>query len=309
MTNDSGHMVLDSRADEVAQYAEEVRAALGNLPASERDELLEDLPAHLSEVAAEDPAPLVDRLGPPAAYAAELRAALHPAESGRRRRTGMFQWADRWQRTRAWLGRVDRRVGPLLGYERASEFTRLLIPAWWVLRGYLAAMFVVILLDNRPPAAGEIGLIPRLGGSTLAGWIILAGFVAGSVWFARRYPRLGRWPRRVVFAASAYLVVFGISIFATVDENEQWGWPGPNTDYVSVNPYEGVQDVFPVDQDGRLLTDVALLDQDGNPLDIGWDYCGGEFERLPGEPVAYPRCPDEMPWWMPAPSEGSEPQE
>jgi hypothetical protein len=301
-------MVIDSRADEIARYVEEVRAALGDLPASECDDLLEDLPAHLSEVAAEDATPLQDRLGPPAAYAAELRAAaLHPADLGGRRRAGIFRWRGRWERARGWLGSLDLRAGRALGYERASEFTRLLVPAWWVLRGYLAAMLVVTLLDNRPPAAGEIGLIPRLGGSSLAGWIILAGFIAGSVWFARRYPRLGRWPRRVVFAASAYLVLFGISTFTTVDGNQRWGWPGPNTDYVSVNPYDDVEDVYPVDQDGRLLTDVTLLDQRGNPLDIGWPVCGETFDDDPA--VTYPRCPADAPWWLPGPDGGAEAQE
>jgi uncharacterized membrane protein len=60
---------------EVDYYYERVAAALADLPQEARDELLEDLPAHFAEVVAEQGGPLVDRLGPPAAYAAEQRAA------------------------------------------------------------------------------------------------------------------------------------------------------------------------------------------------------------------------------------------
>ncbi|MEV0454590.1 HAAS signaling domain-containing protein [Catellatospora methionotrophica] len=66
---------------EIAQYAAQVGAALSDLPEQARDDLLEDLPAHLAEVAAEieaegGGATLTERLGPPSAYAAELRATL-----------------------------------------------------------------------------------------------------------------------------------------------------------------------------------------------------------------------------------------
>jgi hypothetical protein len=309
MTNDSGQSVVDSRADEVARYVEEVRAALADLPAQERDELLEDLPAHLSEVAAEDPAPLRDRLGPPQAYAQELRAATGPA--GREPRgTRAERWAARRERLRGQLSRLDRRAGPLLGYERASELGRLLLPGWWVLRGYLAAMVVVTLLDQQ----GQLGLVPRLGGSTPAGWAILAGFVVGSIWLGRRTPGLGRWQRRAMYVATAFLVVVGIDGFVGLDDNQRWGWPG-GTDYVSYNPYENVQDVYPVDENRQLLTDVRLLDQHGNPIDIGWLTCNeddpeGDPWLAAEEPeLTYPRCLAEVPWWLPAPADPAADQE
>lgn len=43
---------------EVEQYVYAVREALADLPAAEREELLEDLPDHLAEVAAEGEATL-----------------------------------------------------------------------------------------------------------------------------------------------------------------------------------------------------------------------------------------------------------
>ncbi len=61
-----------------------VRAALSDLPAPARDQLLADLEDHLAEVAAESEQSLTERLGAPEAYAAELRAA-YGAAPGRRR--------------------------------------------------------------------------------------------------------------------------------------------------------------------------------------------------------------------------------
>jgi hypothetical protein len=287
MTSDSG---------QIATYLDEVRAALGDLPASQRDDLLEDLPAHLSEVVAEDPStPLREWLGPPAAYAAELRAALGPAAG--ERQPARARWAARWERLRGWLAGLDQRSGRWLGYERASDFARLLVPAWWVLRGYLAAMIVVAVLDD----SGNPGLLPRLGGSTLAGIVILVGFIAGSVWLARRTRALNRWQRRAMGAVTAALAVFGLAGLASVDANERGNnW---QTRYVSENPYESVQDVYPVDENGRLLIGVRLIDQEGNPLDIGWVSCD-EFDWYDEESgYTYPRCPAEAPWWMPTPDE------
>ncbi|MBO0685158.1 MAG: DUF1700 domain-containing protein, partial [Candidatus Dormibacteraeota bacterium] len=52
-----------------------LREALAAVPASDRQPMLEDLEEHLAEVAAESARPLTERLGDPAAYAAELWAA------------------------------------------------------------------------------------------------------------------------------------------------------------------------------------------------------------------------------------------
>lgn len=71
-----------STIDDVARYAAAVRAALADLDEGARRSLLEDLEAHLSEVAAESDVPLAQRLGRPEAYAAELRAAYGASARG-----------------------------------------------------------------------------------------------------------------------------------------------------------------------------------------------------------------------------------
>ncbi|HVE93076.1 MAG TPA: RodZ domain-containing protein [Actinomycetota bacterium] len=77
------NMTMDS---EVREYLQAVESELADLGEEERGGLLEDLGLHLREVAAEGEGTLQDRLGPPASYAAELRAsaglpAREPAEA------------------------------------------------------------------------------------------------------------------------------------------------------------------------------------------------------------------------------------
>jgi HAAS len=71
MSTPTTEPLLERRA---ADYLDEVRSHLADLPTDERDDLLEDLEAHVHEVTAATDGPLDDALGPPAAFAAELRA-------------------------------------------------------------------------------------------------------------------------------------------------------------------------------------------------------------------------------------------
>jgi hypothetical protein len=205
--------------NEVADYVAQVRTALADLPAAARDELLEDLPEHLAEVAAEGEGSLAERLGPPAAYAAELRAAAGvPAGRRRRRLTLDPRLRDVVGKVRARLQAIDTRTGPLVGYARGSDFLLLLRPAWWVVRGYLLAMALADL-----PAKDSIGLLPRIqvGDSTLAGLVLLAGFVIGSIWLGQRQGRLPR-PHRIGLAAViALLMLPGIGNLMQVDHDTQ----------------------------------------------------------------------------------------
>lgn len=114
---------LDRRA---ADYLDTVRHHLADLSPDERDDLLDDLESHVHEVAAAADGPLDDALGPPASFAAELRASagLAPA-SGRPGTT---------------LERVRRRTDAL----RSHRWTQAVVaflpeprPAWWAARGWL----------------------------------------------------------------------------------------------------------------------------------------------------------------------------
>lgn len=286
----------------VTQYVERVRAALADLPPHVRDELLDDLPAHLAEVAAESDEPLESRLGSPEAYAAELRAAADLAPRRRRfagaRRAGERLATAVVARVRGPLGEADARIGPLIGYDRVSTFGRQLRPGWWVVRGYLAAMAVVYLLDDQ---GGSIGLLPRLGGSTLAALVILGGFVGASIWFGQRGGRLPVWPRRALTGGTALLLLFALGGFVTADRWTRGA--GYRTQYVNANPYDGVADVYVYDAQGRLLQDVRLLDQDGQPIVLGWPWwCDRPEVPEISDRNLYPRCPQYAPFNRPVPT-------
>lgn len=293
---------------EIAQYAAQVGAALSDLPEQARNDLLEDLPAHLAEVAAEiaaegGGATLTERLGPPSAYAAELRATLgHTGGPSR-----AFAWTGRAaSRARArWAG-LDRRLGPVIGYERLGEFLALLRPAWWVVRGWLVAMLVAQLWRD----GDGLGLLPRFEGSTLLGLLVLIAFVVGSIWLGRRTaaaPPARRRTRVALGAATAVVVVFGLGLWAAADDRLMGSfWQEASPTSWTTDPYQQVNDVFVLGPDGQIIQGARLVDQDGSPVVLG--YCAQRFGwEGPGGGgrgwewrVVYPSCPDltapQLPW-------------
>ncbi|MFC0004556.1 HAAS signaling domain-containing protein [Micromonospora siamensis] len=272
---------------DITDYVDRVRAALADLPPAVRDELTEDLPEHLTEVAAEADGTLVDRLGEPEAYAAELRVAAGATgpRAGVRRGDRMAAAAGR---LRARLARLDVRIGPLLGYATAGEFLRLLRPAWWVLRGYLAAALIGVLLS------GQLALLPRPFGSALGGLLLIVIAVPLSVSLGRRAGELRRWPRRLMQVGAVVLACFGLLMVAVTDQ--QQGPDGPVSYYPVENPYDTVQDVYVYDGEGKLVPNARLFDQDGSPIRLGYPDCaepGQEDEAVRG---GYPYCPERAPF-------------
>ncbi|MBF9134627.1 hypothetical protein I0C86_37715, partial [Plantactinospora sp. S1510] len=281
---------------EIARYVDQVRAALGDLAPTVRDELLEDLPEHLAEVAAEGEGSLVQRLGPPEMYAVELRTAAGVAPPvtvvnlDQRIASAVRKGRDR-------LRGLDSRLGPPIGYVRLSEFLLLLRPAWWVLRGYLAAMLITVMLTGN-----SFGLLPRLGGSGLAAILLLAVTVTASIWLGRRTDRLGRRPRWIVHLGAVLLVFFGLVGFLEADSRAVDGYENTYSP-VYTDQYSGVQDVYVYDSEGRLLTDVRLFDQNGQPIRLGAPWCEEAQQQLqPGpdyvDPMRqpYPYCPQGAPF-------------
>ncbi len=122
---------------DIGTYVAAVRAALADLPAATRDELTQDLPDHLLEVAAENTGPLDERLGPPARYAAELRAAAGLPEP---------RDAQAVPARMPLSTRLNLRLGRLIGYETFGQFAADLRPGWWVLRGTLAGLVLAALV-------------------------------------------------------------------------------------------------------------------------------------------------------------------
>ncbi|MFK3981081.1 HAAS signaling domain-containing protein [Micromonospora sp. NPDC050397] len=293
---------------EIADYVERVGRALADLSPADRDELLEDLPEHLTDVAAEGAGTLVQRLGTPEAYAAELRAAAglpapdQPADRDKRVAAAVH-------RLRGRLKVVDGRVGPLIGYANASEFLGLLRPGWWVLRGYLVAMVVTVMTTG-----GSFGLMPQVDGSDVAGLLLLAVCVVGSIWLGRRAGQFRGWRRHLLTLGTVALVIF--SLVGFVDADQRGRHPNFYEPAYNADPYADVRDVYVYDQQGRLLEGVLLFDQDGRPIRLGHPECdrGQGFRTFrdgitypegmpfPGEPKRdllrepYPYCPERAPF-------------
>ncbi|MGC4786623.1 HAAS signaling domain-containing protein [Micromonospora sp. DT178] len=281
---------------EIADYAARVRAALADLPPAHRDELTEDLPEHLAEVAAEADGSLVDRLGEPEAYAAELRAAagVGAATTGGRRNRRLGVAVDRF---RARAHRWDVQLGPPLGYATASEFLRLLRPAWWVLRGYLAAMLVTVVTTG-----DTFGVLPELNGSLLAGLVLLAGSVLASIWLGHHTPGLTRPKRRMLHAGTAVLVFFGL--IGLADVNGRVGSGDLGYEQISIDDrYDHIRDVFVYDREGRLVEDVRLFDQNGDPIRLGHPMCPNPPDLNLANALLrpYPYCPQQAPFAPRAP--------
>jgi hypothetical protein len=293
--------------DEINAYVEGVRQALAGIDEATREELLEDLPEHLAEVRAEGTGTLIERLGTPEAYASELRATAGlvggfpdpPPPRFAALATLRGQIEDS-------LRTVDVRVGPVIGYPKASDFLVLLRPAWWVLRGYLAAMAIAYLLDGNH---GQIGLLPRLGGSGLVALVLLGGSIVVSIVLGNRAATLSRWPRYALRAGTVFLVFFALSGFVGADsDTRDPGYSDANYGYSDPNPYSNINDVYVYDSQGKLVTGARLYDQDGSPIQIGNNYCEdtetGATER--SRAMGYPYCPENAPF-IPFPSGSASP--
>ena len=293
--------------DEITAYVEAVRAALAGLPETTRNELLEDLPEHLAEVAADGIGTLTDRLGPPSVYASELLASAGFVGGFPDPPPSVDRYAELREVTLQRLRVVDAKAGPLFGYARASEFLTLLRPAWWVLRGYLAAMVVAWLLDD---SGQPIGLLPRIGGSEVIAVLLLAAAVLGSIWLGRRSLRLNQWPRYALWAGSAVLVLVALGGFLSADSNARDSMYTDVNNYDN-NPYGHVQDVFVYDEQGRLIQGARLFDQDGQPIRMGSPYCQQEEPYADSVPAPddskYPYCAQNAPFRMPMDSASGEP--
>lgn len=264
---------------EVEEYCEAVRAALADLPDDVREDLLEDLPDHLREVLVEADGPLGERLGDPAVYADELRAAagLDPADAVAAETHLLLREFGR--RSVELARRVDIRAGRLVGYPRLVDLLRAVQPGWWVLRGWLGAQF----LGGVRSRESWHGFVPEAGGSRTGGVALMIAAIAASVWLGRWSLRSAAWTRRAVVVASVVVAASGVATLAdsvggvggTSDAGSAaYGAPGP----------DGVSDVYVYDQDGKPVPGARLYDQTGAALTIGSDTC------LDGKPApgAYP---------------------
>jgi hypothetical protein len=243
---------------EVVRYLDAVRAHLADLPVDERDELLEDLEAHLVEVAAESDEPLADRLGPPDAYAADLRASAGYPPAG--------ATLDLHPR----VARARRRWDAVIAHpwaQRVRGFLPELRPAWWVLRAVLAVWVLAMVFGSVD--AGDIPF-PPLFGSRFVGLVATVVAAPLSVTLGRRQAGDARLTRKV-HVAEAALLVLTIPLVAQLNDR-----PTVYVDYGSVYPPatgelvgadgQPITNFFATDEDGQPIERFRLYDQNGMPV-------------------------------------------
>ncbi len=247
--------------DGVAAYVREVRAELDDLPVEDIDDLTGGMEADLSELAAESGGDLTGRLGSPKLYAAELRAAAGLPErlpgSGRQRRPISAALT----RARASFTMLTEQY-PWL--RSVAAFLVTVRPAWWVLRGYLAAWALWSILGTRTTG------IPDL---RTQGFFEFCSALLGIVVSVQ----LGRgWLRR--WALSRPLLVLGNAIAVIVALMALASGQGSSYTVDGYSPPPGVSvdgmqvgNIYAYDSDGRRITGVRLFAQDGRPLGGGVD--------------------------------------
>ena len=251
----------DSKAaNDVAAYVAAVRAALAPLPDAERESLLEDLESHLAEVAGESDQPLEVRLGQPEEYAAELRSAYGAgSDSANKRPRKLF-------RERSWA-----LIKGALGTQAYQELRALLPelrPGWWVLRAYLAVLFLAFVFRDGanlrpiPNPFSSGGLLQIV--ATLVAVVI-------SVRLGRRGMPVTRGWRWAAVAANVGIAVLTLPVLVSMGTGSSYvysydGGSDPYFSSVSAGYYPGVTNIYPYSRDGKPLTDVLLYDQDGRPV-------------------------------------------
>ena len=261
-------MTATTASIEVHDYLAAVSRELADLPADERDDLLEDLDSHLHEVIAEGEGTLEQRLGPPEAYAAELRASAGLSLSDRSTASVLHRAVNSLSASAIW-----RRTAEHPWTRATLEFLPQLRPAWWIVRAWLAAGVVAGFYHQRGRLNGgsitdvyrDSGLWPRGFRQPYIGVVLLVIAIPISIQLGRRPLRGGtRWLVLAGNVLAAVLLLPAIAALGGVTNYVQSGQAIPS-DGLFDNGSQ-VTNIYPYDAQGRPLDHVRLFDQNGQAL-------------------------------------------
>ncbi|TMM26320.1 MAG: hypothetical protein E6F94_06435 [Actinobacteria bacterium] len=241
---------------DVETYLARVRAALSDVPAEERDDLLAEVEASLHETASETEGSVAAQLGPPEDFAAELLSAagLHPST----------------EPPAAGLRETIERLAGSRQVTTSLRFLRELAPISWAVRGYVAV--AALALAANASWSTSHGAVPRIGNAKLGAAAIFVA-VAASI-------ALGLWNRGVA-RTRLPLAVLNIVLLATlvpvaVHLSHRAQPEVATRVFIQTEPVPGlayngapVDNIYPYSRDGRLLHDVLLYTAAGTPLNVG----------------------------------------
>lgn len=252
-------MTAPTTTAEITRYTEAVRAALADLSAEDRDDLMEDVEAHLTEVAAEGRGSLEERLGAPGEYAAELRASAGLPVTGPAPRQS---WRTGLSAAVA-ASPLGRGLTAAAGNRQVAAFRAFLPelrPGWWVFRGYLAVWLLAWFTGG-----GSAAILPRVGGNAVLGFLLMIAAVWASVRLGRHWqvhPPDRGW---VVLGTAGAVLLTAFFLLAGGSRS------GFSADYAPpaqpVDQRLQLTNIYAFDSDGHPLSGVQLFDQDGNPIE------------------------------------------
>lgn len=251
-----------------ADYLERVAAGLADLSEDDREEVIQDLRAHLAEV---DESEVEVALGSPSEFVAEFRAS-----AGLDEKPGKARW---WSYANAHARLVEL-------CERLAELSRWQSwrPVWIWMRGWLVVSTIAVLSGG---TAFHPFPIPAIEESLAIGLLLVGTATFASLWLDR-----GRTEVRSVFSIlfnTLAVVLLAVSLASAAALSRNYLVDEPYLPDQLVAP-DGVpiSNIYAYDLDGNPV-EVLLFDQDGRPIRSlpGWVY--EEAERNPafGGPLDY----------------------
>ncbi|MEX0698666.1 MAG: hypothetical protein WD895_01090 [Acidimicrobiia bacterium] len=246
-----------------ARYLEQVRVQLSDLPEEEREEIVQDLEAHLTEL---DDGGIQAELGDPVAFAAEFRTSAGLDQPARR---------PRWGAVRRFRDRLD------VEAHRLDSFAhwQMIRPIWIWTRGWLVVSVFAGLTQETPFLRFPI---PSFEFQSAVGATLVASATWFSVWLdgTRRHPvrDLGTslFSMTAVFALMIG-ILSPISLTKPQHFDESAFYPGQ----LMAADGTPVENIYAYDLEGNPV-EVLLFDQAGRPLLSLATYVYEDAEFNPG---------------------------
>jgi hypothetical protein len=154
--------------------------------------------------------------------------------------------------------------------ERALTYLKSLQPAWWLVRAGLLGLGAVLL-----------------AGRDILGFLFLAAIAVISVYSGPRAKVDRRW---LWFSLPASALAVGL-LFQVIDVTaDNLAYSSSRQSY-STPVTETYENIYAYDENGKLLTNVLLYDQNGNPINAPQRYygCGGSDPQPMIPANRYPR--------------------
>jgi len=227
-----------------AAYLARVAAGLADLAAEDREEVVQDLEAHLAELGDDE---VESMLGTPDAFVEEFRQSAGLDRQGRppglfsRIRNGLDTWSSRLSELIRWPS---------------------LRPTWVLLRGWV----LIVGWSLAYYSEGFVRFpIPSIENSLFAGLVLVALATFLSLWLER-----GRRTRPKENATKLFSFIAGWALLAAIVTPypiavEHYPEDPYYTGYLNTPDGDPVSNIYAYDVEGNAIN-VLLYDQDGRPL-------------------------------------------